>query len=327
MVHRVIHGRRWRSVSVVLLLAYGLGACATRQPTGISDKFVQKGEESEVVIGDSNDVNTELYDRNAKPPRIEDLEVERPEAITPAATRLEDADPALATALVVATARPSPAAHRKVAELYQGHGIMDMAYDHLRAAERLTPDDAATQDSLARLWRSSGYERIGLGAAYRARYQAPDSPEAHNTLGTLLQAVGHHEAARRSYDTSLSFDPTAGYALNNLCYLAYSERAFGEAAEYCEAAVSADPSLREAHNNLALIYFSTGEDELAWKSLQNAGPIWTAMYNLGMVHMARGNHSAAAATFSAVSRAKPSWAEPRRRAKQAREQLTTGTVR
>ena len=87
MVHRVIHGQLWRSVGVVLVLACGLGACATRQPTGLSDTFVQTGEESEVVIGDSNDVNTDLYDRDAKPPRIEDLEVERPAVITPAATR------------------------------------------------------------------------------------------------------------------------------------------------------------------------------------------------------------------------------------------------
>ena len=115
--------------------------------------------------------------------------------------------------------------------------------------------------------------------------------------------------------------------LNNLCFLAYSEGNFDEAAERCEEAVRVDPSLRQAFNNLALVYFSTGRDGLGWKALQDAGPIWSAMYNLGVVHMARGNHEAAAATFTAVSRVKPNWAAPRRRAKQAREQSTTGNVR
>lgn len=326
MVRGVTEGRRWRGLCVVLVLTYGLAACAARQPTELTDSFVQTGE-SDVVIGEPDDVNTDLYDPNATPPKLEDLEVERPAVVTPAATRLEDSDPALSTALVVATSRPSPAAHRRVAELYQGHGVTDMAYDHLLAAERLAPDEAATQDSLARLWRSVGMGGLGLGSAYRAAYEAPDSPEAQNTLGTLLQAVGHREAARHAYERGLSLDPLAAYVLNNLCFLAYSQGAYEEAAEHCEAAVRADPSLEQAYNNLALVYFSTGQDELAWKALQNAGSIWTAMYNLGVIHMARGNHQAAAAAFGAVSRAKPNWAEPRRRAKQAKEQSTTGTVR
>ena len=326
MVGDVTRGRRWRDVCVVLVVTGGFCACATRQPTELTDTFVQKGE-SDVVVGDPADVNTDLYDPDATPPRLEDLEVERPTVIIPAATRLEDADPALATALVAAESRPSPAAHRKVAELYQGHGIMDMAYDHLLSAERLAPDDPATQDNMARLWRAAGWSGIGLGAAYRAAYQAPDSPAAHNTLGTLLRDVGDHDAARGAYEHSLRLNPIAGYVLNNLCFLAYSDGNYDEAAAHCEAAVRVDPSLRQAFNNLALVYFSTGRDGLAWKALQNAGPIWSAMYNLGVVHMARGNHQAAAATFTAVSRVKPNWAARRRRAKQAMEQSRTGNVR
>ena len=210
--------RRWRDVCVVLVVTGGLCACVTRQPPTLTDTFVQ-GDESDVVPGDSGDVdvsvNMDLYDPDATPPRLADLEVERPAVLTPAATRLEDADPALATALVVAESRPSPAAHRKVAELYQGHGIIDMAYDHLLSAERLAPDDPATQDSMARLWRAAGWGGVGLGAAYRAAYQAPDSPAAHNTLGTILQDVGDHTAARGAYEQSLRLDPLAGYVLNN----------------------------------------------------------------------------------------------------------------
>ena len=321
----VAETQRWRYRCAVVVLACALGACASRQQqSGLNDALIRQGEPA-LTIGEPSALSLELFDDDAKPPPIEDLEVvPSPVYVAPAAGRLEDSDPVLTTALLEASVRPSPEAHRKVADLYLGHGIMDMAYDHLLAARELAPDDAATHDSMARLWRSWGLGELGLGDAYRATHNAPDSPEAHNTLGTLLHSVGHLDAARREYERSVELDPTATYALNNLCYLAYTEGAMSLATEYCEAALQIDPSLAEPNNNLALIYLSTGRSDLAWKSLQETGTIWTAMYNLGMAHMARGDSAAAAAAFSATSKAQPLWAAPRQRAKQARDQSTTG---
>ena len=74
---------------------------------------------------------------------------------------------------------------------------------------------------------------------------------------------------------------------------------------------------------LALIYFMQGHDDLAWQALQDTGEIWSAMFNLGVAHMARGKHRAAAAAFAATSQAQPNWAEPRYRAKQARTEMMT----
>ena len=161
-------------------------------------------------------------------------------------------------------------------------------------------------------------------------WQHPYDPDAKITKmkdGRTHHGLGDHAAARGAYTRSLSLNSQAGYVLNNLCFLAYSDGDYDEAAEHCEAAVRVDPSLRQAFNNLALVYFSTGRDGLGWKALQDAGPIWSAIYNLGVLHMARGDHQAAAATFTAVSRVKPNWAAARRRAKQAKEQSTTGNIR
>ena len=315
--------RRVRGYAALVVASGLLVSCASKQPTSLVDSFVQKGE-PQLVMGDPANNADNLLDPDAEPPPLEDLEVVRATTIAPAANRLEDADPALFTALLVAEARPSPAAHRRVAELYQGHGVMDMAYDHLLDAERLDPSDPATQDYMARLWRAWGLESIGLGAAYRAVNLAPEAPEAHNTLGTLLQAVGRPADAQRAFERGLELNPTAAYILNNLCYLAIRRGNLDEALASCQAALAADPTLAEAGNNLALIYFATGRDELAWKALLDAGPIWTAMYNLGLAHLARGNHSAAAAAFTATTRAKPNWAKPRHRATQARALSTTG---
>jgi len=316
--------QRWRYRCAVVVLACALGACASRQQSGLTDTFIREGEPA-LTIGEPSALSLELFDDDAKPPPIEDLEVVAPPVlVAPAAGRLEDSDPALANALLEASVRPSPESHRKVADLYRGHGVMDMAYDHLLAARELAPHDATTHDSMARLWRSWGLGELGLGDAYRATRDAPDSPEAHNTLGTLLQSVGHLDAARLSYERSLELDPTAAYVLNNLCYLAYTEGEMSKAIEHCEAALQIDPSLAEPNNNLALVYLSTGRFDLAWKSLQETGTIWTAMYNLGMAHMARGDDAAAEAAFFATSKGQPLWAAPRQRAKQLRDQSTTG---
>ena len=315
--------RRVRGYAVLVVAGGLLASCASRQPTSLADSLVAKGE-PELVIGDPVRYTETLLDPDAKPPPLEDLEVVRSVSMAPAASRLEDADPELSNALGVAAARPSPAAHRRVAELYQGHGIMDMAYDHLLDAERLDPSDPATQDYMARLWRAWDLASIGLGAAYRAVSLAPDSPEAHNTMGTLLQAVGEPEHAQRAFERGLELDPTAAYILNNLCDLTMRRGDLDEAVALCQAALALDPALSEAGNNLAILYFATGRDELAWKALQDVGPASTAMYNLGIAHLARGNQSAAAVAFGASSKAKPNWAEPRHRAKQARAQSTTG---
>ena len=176
---------------------------------------------------------------------------------------------------------------------------------------------------MARLWRAWDLASIGLGAAYRAVSLAPDSPEAHNTLGTLLQTVGEPEHAQREFERGLELDPTAAYILNNLCYLTMRRGNIEEAVALCQAALAIDPTLAEAGNNLAVLYFATGRDELAWSALRDVGPAATAMYNLGIAHLARGNHDAATAAFGASSKARPNWAEPRYRAKQARAQSTT----
>jgi len=92
---------------------------------------------------------------------------------------------------------PSPETLRAAANEYALAGVNDRAFEYLNRSIALAPRDAAGYDALARLWRDSGFPQLGLGDAYRAVYYAPASAIAHNTLGTLLQALGHRDAARR----------------------------------------------------------------------------------------------------------------------------------
>ncbi len=62
-------------------------------------------------------------------------------------------------------------------------------------------------------WRGSGAtgdSRISRWPdASRAVYYAPDSPVVHNTLGTVLQALGRRAEARAQYEKALAVDASA----------------------------------------------------------------------------------------------------------------------
>lgn len=309
---------RWLRLSLSALLAVTTAsACAARQSSQLADTFL-RGNEPEMSLGglpEKLDPDDLYAGEPASADR--DMKTDKLPTAVPLAGTIEDSDPYLMTALIQAEVDPSAEHHRRVAELYQSHGILDLAYDHLVAAVKLKPRDAASHDSLARLWRAWGLSGFGLGAAHRAVSYAPSSPQAWNTLGTLLQSVGWTAHAREAYETALELDESAAYALNNLCYLSFVEEDFPAAIEACTTAIKTDPGLVEAHNNLALVYLATNQDELAWDALAASGADSTALYNLGIAHLARGDHAEAAASFTRASRAKPSWAAARQRASQA----------
>jgi Flp pilus assembly protein TadD len=50
-------------------------------------------------------------------------------------------------------------------------------------------------------------------------FLAPNSPVAHNTLGTVLYRLRRTADARASFTRALELDPKAWYALANLCHL------------------------------------------------------------------------------------------------------------
>lgn len=136
------------------------------------------------------------------------------------AITVEATDPDLRGALARLAFAPSPSAHREVASHYSRLGIKDMAYEHLSHAIRLNKRDAAAYDARARLWRDLGLPHLGIGDAHRAVFYAKTSPVAHNTLGTLLEALGLHEEARLAYEKAVALDPQAWYARANVDRLA-----------------------------------------------------------------------------------------------------------
>lgn len=216
---------------------------------------------------------------------------------------IESTDPRLAAALLALAAVPSGPSHCRVAQEYVRLGILDAAYDHYRRATRVDPRNADAYSGLARIWRDWNLPALGLGDAYRAVYFAPDSAEAQNTLGTLFQALGQHEAARAAYDRAIALRPDAAYALNNRCYLSILEGRPSQGVPDCRRAITLEQELTAARHNLALAYAASGQPELARRELLRTDSTAVAYYNLGIIHLARRDYAAATAAFDTACEA------------------------
>jgi Flp pilus assembly protein TadD len=235
-----------------------------------------------------------------------------------AARTVEAGDPELAAALLAADARPTAAARRALAAQYARLGIFDKAHEHLTAAVRLDPRDAAGWDGLARIWRDWGFAHLGLADAHRALYFAPENPIVHNTFGTLLQALGRRAEARTHYERALQLDPTAAYALNNLCYGWVLDGQAEEAVRACRRALALQPNVEATRNNLALAYAAGGDLTAAADQFAGSSEVGRAEYNLGIVHLARRQYAEAARAFDAAQARRSNFRAAQVRAREAR---------
>ncbi len=242
----------------------------------------------------------------------------------PNGTTLESFDKGLGAALVQAQVRPSGAAARRVAQEYARNGVFDMAHQYLTGAAKSDPRDAANYEALARLWRDVHMAHLGMSDAHRAVYYAPDWAVAHNTLGTIFQALGRRAEARAEYERALALDPDAAYVLNNLCYSDILDGRMASAIHACSDALAKDPGMRAAQNNLGLAYAAAGRMDAAADAFNLAVDPAGALYNIGVVRMARREYGSAVDAFKAAQAADPSFALAAARAKQARAQLGSG---
>jgi Flp pilus assembly protein TadD len=294
--------------SATVLAAAGCGAArgAARPPdppTSTVDVRGQSAADSlQTFIGKVRTLSAE-----ARPPRT-------------SVQTVEASDRALAAALLAAVVAPGGATHRAVADEYMRLGILDKAHEHLSAAVALDPQDAAAWDRMARLWRDGGLPHLGLGDAYRGLYFAPSSPVAHNTVGTVLQALGRHKEARAAYEQALQLDATAAYAVNNLCYSWLIEGNARAAVQACSRALLMQPNLEAARNNLALAYAISGNIDAAEQAFASGGERARAQYNLGVLHLARRRYTEAVKAFEIAQTSRPGFQAAETLARYARQQ-------
>lgn len=199
-----------------MLLLLSTTACASRG-TPFAARFITEGTPSVNVGG----IETPVYGQPLGPPRAV-LPPAPGISAVPSRTSsnlstLEATSPRLQQALSALAMDPTPARYFDVAAAYISAGVPDRAYDFLTEGLRQDKTDVALHDALARIWRDWGFPQRALSSANAAVYYGPDSPEARNTLGTVLWRLGQREQARVAFRSAVALDDNAGYAWRNLC--------------------------------------------------------------------------------------------------------------
>ena len=297
-----------RKLCCLVIVAVATTGCGARSFLGLKPGSPAKPEQARAASP------TEALETFMGKMRKLSAEAAPPRAESPS---LETHDTRLRAAIAAAVLARTPASYRLVAAEYWRVGVFDRAHEYLNAALAMAPQDAATFDALARLWRDAGFPQLGLADAHRAVYFAPHSAVAHNTLGTLLQALGRRVPARESYERAARLDASAAYALNNLCYAWVLEGDGKRARTACERALELQPDFAAARNNLALAHAVNGNLPAARDAFAASGDRAGALYNTGMVHLARREFANAVDAFAAAQASKPSLALAAARARQA----------
>jgi Tfp pilus assembly protein PilF len=232
------------------------------------------------------------------------------------AATLESTDERLIAALAQLSRTPTPEAHRQVALEYRRLGVLDHAQEHFAAAVKLDPKDVMAREGMARIWRDWGFPNVALPEARRAVADAPRSAAAANTLGTVFQALGMFDDAKRWYWRAVALDAGAWYALNNLCYAEIMTRQ-PYAIATCERAVAAAPGSAIANNNMALAHAASGDLDGARTWFRRATNTATADYNYGIVMMSERKYRDAQEAFRSALLAAPASTLAAVRARQA----------
>src|SRR4030095_8312777 len=130
-----------------------------------------------------------------------------------------------------------------------------------------------------------------------------NSPIVANTIGTLLQAIGQVRSARQWYMRALNLDPTATYAMNNVCYALIMMQE-PDAIASCRVAVAAEPRSSVARNNLGLAYAAAGAMTQAHEEFRHRG-VASERYNVGMVYMSLREYRKAVTEFGSALQLNP----------------------
>ena len=308
--------REWLLRASVLALATTIAGCAARSP-----RLAQPTPPG-AVAENATATDTNVGSLSEFIQKVRHLSAAaRPER--QGLPTLESRDAELAAELRLVAMSPTAEHHRRIAEHYRLRGVLDVAYRHFNRAVALNPRDAEAYEGLARVWRDWGLPHLGVGDAHRATFYAPQSAAIHNTYGTMMQALGRYKDAKAAYELASSLDPSAAYAFNNLCYVAFLDGRIDAAIETCAKAVKLDASLAAAKNNLALAYAAAGRPDLARIHFLDAGDPASGLYNTGIVYLATKDYGNALAAFDAASRNRPTFNLARERARQLRAMLRT----
>jgi tetratricopeptide (TPR) repeat protein len=173
----------------------------------------------------------------------------------------------------VASNPQDPQAHLALGLKYESQGDNQKALREYKKVVQLKPDDVKGLYSLGRLMATLGPPGPAIKVIKEALKVDPKFVPARNLLastynkqGIALMQQGRLEDARQSLESGLKAqggpDETKSL-LNNLGCLYIRQNHLVEAIGTFQSLLRQDPNVAQAHYNLALIYYSQGEYQMA----------------------------------------------------------------
>ena len=157
---------------------------------------------------------------------------------------------------------------------YMEVGQVALAEQELRAAIRLAPDFPDAHYNLGSVLQAQGSVRQAIGAYRRAISLDPTYSEAHNNLGALLDTTGDRENALAHYRLAVEFGPREAAAHYNLGLALMARRRPDEpvtaAVESFRRAVALDPTYAVARASLGAALLVEGDPEEAIAEYERA---------------------------------------------------------
>jgi len=158
---------------------------------------------------------------------------------------------AIAAARAAVAADPeSEHGHRILANAYNSTGERAAATVEAREALRLAPDEWRCHWLLAECLRHSD-PRAALPPAYRARELAPHEADVHVLYGVVVKQLGRTEEARAAYLHALSINPNLATAHNNIAVLDRANGRWARALAGFRTSLRHNPQQKLARENLA----------------------------------------------------------------------------
>jgi Flp pilus assembly protein TadD len=212
------------------------GGCLSTGSSSFAQRFVRHGKPA-VDLGGTRPKSSRT-DRAPAP--VEHASITSVSSrMSSSVSSLESVHPDLREATMRLRFAPTPGHHLEVARIYRRLKIFDTAHDYLSRSLVVNGPHPEVLDALARLWRDWGQPGQGLSYAHRAVYLDPKWATSHNTLGTVLFALGQRIEARKQFEVAVGLEPNAPWALQNLCVAYQAEGRTREAISTCRKADAA----------------------------------------------------------------------------------------
>jgi Flp pilus assembly protein TadD len=162
-----------------------------------------------------------------------------------------DMERAIEVARAAVAADPgSEHGHRILANAYNSSGDRFAATREAQEALRLAPEEWRCHWLLAECLRHTD-PRAALPAAERARRLAPQEADVHVLYGVVVKQLGRTEEARAAYLHALSINPNLATAHNNIAVLDRANGRWARALAGFRTSLRHNPQQKLARENLA----------------------------------------------------------------------------